>query len=87
MRSDKSRLPYRSIQIGLGEKISRQWAEEWIVSIEDVTGKALGLWDAVKEGRSREELLAMGLLMEEGVYEVSDELRGFLKMDEGMKIS
>ena len=57
------------------------------MSIEDVTGKALGLRDAVKEGRSREELLAMGLLMEEGVYEVSDELRGFLKMDEGMKIS
>ena len=34
-------LGYRSTQIGIGEKLSRKWAEEWIESIEDVTDKAL----------------------------------------------
>jgi hypothetical protein len=30
-------LPYRSLQLGLGRKVSRAYATEWIARIEDVT--------------------------------------------------
>jgi hypothetical protein len=43
-------LPYRSIQIGIGEALSQKWVEEWIESIEDVTEKALGLMGGCGEG-------------------------------------
>ena len=84
-------LPYRSIQIGIGEKLSRKWAEEWIESIEDVTeraGRLKELVDAVREGEgkrkrwSEEELVSKGTLPVERVYEVPGELREVLRMDE-----
>lgn len=37
------RLPHRSIQIGIPAALSEQWADEWIVSIEDVTQTARNL--------------------------------------------
>jgi hypothetical protein len=85
-------LPYRSIQIGIGggdDELKRQWAEEWIVGIEDVTEKAKGLLEAVreKEGEGRrlgvEEAVKRGLMPEERVYEVDDEVRKILQMEEG----
>ncbi|TVY33718.1 hypothetical protein LSUB1_G007453 [Lachnellula subtilissima] len=55
-------LSYRSIQIGIGEKISRKWAEEWIESIEDVTDKALGLKKKLEDSSciNAEELIEGG---------------------------
>jgi hypothetical protein len=82
-------LKYRSIQIGIGEKLSRKWAEEWIESIEDVTERALELknlkeeLDEKGEMMLEEELLReRGLLPLEREYEVSEHLRKILQMDE-----
>jgi hypothetical protein len=77
-------LPYRSIQIGISGKVKEKWVTEWIVGIEDVTEKALGLMGEVKrkEKASQEELEALGYWPEEKVYEVDVELRGVLMMDE-----
>jgi len=79
-------LPYRSIQIGIGQALSKQWAEEWIESIEDVTERALMLKEeADKErwwvGKSWERFVEMGCMVDEKVYEIPDELRTILKMD------
>ncbi|KAG0652847.1 hypothetical protein D0Z07_0602 [Hyphodiscus hymeniophilus] len=77
---------YRSIQIGIGEGLSRKWAEEWIVGIEDVTERALGLKRAVarkvENDWSEEALIGEGWLPKERVYEVPKELRRALRMDE-----
>jgi hypothetical protein len=82
-------LKHRSIQIGIGEKLSRKWAEEWIESIEDVTERALELknlkeeLDEKGEMMLEEELLReRGLLPLEREYEVSEHLRKILQMDE-----
>lgn len=76
-------LPYRSIQIGIGGEMSRKWAEEYVGSIEDVTGTAHALKKALEEKAEvkEEELVKMGLMPVEKVYEVSEDLRGVLKMD------
>lgn len=76
-------LPYRSIQIGIGQGICRKWVDEWIVSIEDVTEMALGLKEAFgkEKGIKVEELVERGLVPLERVYNVSDELRRILQME------
>ncbi|KAL9137623.1 MAG: hypothetical protein Q9175_001174 [Cornicularia normoerica] len=71
-------LPYRSIQIGISGKVSKIWAEEWIVGIEDVTEKARRLKEAVK----LEERVEGVLMPEERVYDVPEELRKLLQIDE-----
>ncbi|CZR63269.1 uncharacterized protein PAC_13166 [Phialocephala subalpina] len=79
---------YRSLQVGIGRGMSKKWVEEWVLGIEDVTEMARKLKEAVdgaKERREKlgvEELVKMGCLPEERVYEVDGELRGALKMDE-----
>ncbi|EFY90927.1 hypothetical protein J3459_007371 [Metarhizium acridum] len=76
-------LPYRSIQIGIPASLSQKWAEEWITEIEDVTEKARGL-KAVLDERgdvTREELVDMGYVPEERVFEVSQDIRERLAMD------
>ena len=77
-------LQYRSIQIGIGQGICRKWVEEWVVSIEDVTEMALGLKEVVEKekGIRVEELVERGLMPLQRVYEVSDELRRILRMDD-----
>jgi len=79
-------LDYRSIQIGISGKICRRWAEEWIESVEDVTDKAREmkkvLDEDVRNEMEVEELEGRGLMHAERVYEVPDELRKVLKMDE-----
>lgn len=79
---------YRSLQVGIGSGLARKWVEEWVVGIEDVTEMARGLKrevDGMRERREKlgvEELVRIGVLPEESVYAVDDELRGVLKMDE-----
>ena len=77
-------LPYRSIQIGIGPDISSKWAEEWVDRIEDVTEKARDLKrlvDAESEVKV-EDLVNMGLMPVESVYDVGEDLRGILEIDE-----
>ena len=75
-------MPYRSIQIGIGPALSRKWADEWIVSIEDVTGRALGLRDAISRGETVEQVIDGGWMPVERVFEVDEELRTVLRMNE-----
>ena len=76
-------LPYRSIQIGISGAVGRVWTGEWIAGIEDVTEKARRLKEVVEKGGvALGELVEMGLVPEERVYEVPDELRKLLRMDE-----
>ena len=80
-------LPYRSIQIGIGPEISREWAEQWVDGIEDVTEKARGLKRLLDEKREVEvgDLVKMGLMPSESEYDVGDELREILEMDRKYK--
>lgn len=77
-------LPYRSIQIGISGKIGKVWAEEWIVGIEDVTERARALKEKVEKegGVDLGELVEGKLVPEERVYDVSEDLRKVLQMDE-----
>ncbi|KAL8755776.1 MAG: hypothetical protein Q9199_003410 [Rusavskia elegans] len=77
-------LPYRSIQIGISGEVSVKWVEEWIESIEDVTEMARGLKKALDEevDVGEEELIGRGLVPMERTYELDEELRAILKMDE-----
>lgn len=77
-------MPYRSIQIGIKSEIVKQWAVEWIESIEDVTEKALLLRDAILRNPevAVEELVSQELVPVERNYEVPAELRSILRMDE-----
>ncbi len=78
-------LPYRSIQIGIGGEMSRLWADNYIESIEDVTEKAHALRKILQEEPQvgEDELVRMGLVPQEKVYEVSEELLAILKMEIG----
>jgi hypothetical protein len=78
------KLDYRSIQMGIPNALIEPWIEKWIVSIEDVTEKAREL-KKILDGDAkigREELIRRGLVPDERVYEVSEELRVVLRMDE-----
>lgn len=77
-------LPYRSIQVGISGDVGRVWREEWIVGIEDVTGRARRLKEEIEKegGWALEELVEKGLVPEEKVYDVPDDLRKLLQMDE-----
>jgi len=74
----------RSIQIGIGPEMAKQWVDEWIVGIEDVTEKARALKkDLDEKAKTTEaELKEKGLLTDEKPYEVPDHLRALLRMDE-----
>lgn len=77
-------LGYRSIQIGISGKVSKMWAEEWVVAIEDMTEKAREM-KRVLDGEKEigvEELVARGVMPDERVYEVPGELRSVLQMGE-----
>ncbi len=77
-------LDYRSIQIGISGKVSNTWANEWVVGIEDVTEKARELERVVDEDNDIgvDELVKRGLMPVEREYEISEELRMLLQMDE-----
>lgn len=75
-------LPYRSIQIGIPRPLSTKWANEWIVSIEDVTERARELKKVVDEQPdiSVDELVKRGLVPEEKPLDVPDEILTNLEM-------
>lgn len=75
-------LPYRSIQIGIPGALSEQWANEWIVEIEDVTEKARELKRVIDERPdiTSEELMALGLVFEERPYDVPESVHTKLEM-------
>ncbi|KAF5241235.1 hypothetical protein FAUST_3917 [Fusarium austroamericanum] len=75
-------LPYRSIQIGIPGALSEQWANEWVAEIEDVTDKARELKRVIDERPdvTDEELLALGLIFEERLYNVPESVHGKLEM-------
>ncbi|KAL4730541.1 hypothetical protein ACLX1H_002577 [Fusarium chlamydosporum] len=75
-------LPHRSIQIGIPGALSEQWANEWVAEIEDVTDKARDLKKVIDERPeiTEEELLALGLIMEERPYDVPESAMTRLEM-------
>lgn len=75
-------LPYRSIQIGIPGTLSTKWADEWIVSIEDVTERAKELKKALEEQPdvSTDELVKRGLVPEEKPLDVPEEVLTRLEM-------
>lgn len=75
-------LPYRSIQIGIPGSLSSTWVNEWIVGIEDVTDKARRLKAALDERPevTTEELVEMGLVPRERVFEVPADIYDKLAM-------
>ncbi|MGV9644018.1 DUF4291 domain-containing protein [Streptomyces sp. NPDC003514] len=62
-------LPYRSLQLGLTGEASHRYADEWIVSISDVTPLAQRIHGHVRDGDLD---AARGLLPGERPYPVSD---------------
>ncbi|EPS38177.1 hypothetical protein H072_8111 [Dactylellina haptotyla CBS 200.50] len=78
--STKNKLPYRSIQIGIGRSVAETWAQDMILSIEDVTEKAQKMHEDVEAGMSEDELAEK--YIEERVYEIKDEeLRKIIRLD------
>jgi len=71
------KLPYRSIQIGIGSKICPQYLSG-IIEIQDITEAARKLKSLLDEGKDEEAKL---LLPTEKVYPLSEGLRSSLKMD------
>ncbi len=76
------KLGYRSIQIGIPISSATTWAEDWIVSIEDVTEKARALERELRETPdvSDEELVTKGLLPLEMEYRVAPQVQKALGM-------
>ncbi|WP_323181026.1 DUF4291 domain-containing protein [Streptomyces sp. NBC_01142] len=68
-------LPYRSLQLGLSGEASRRYADEWTVSITDVTEKARRIHALVRDGELE---AADRLLPEERPYPAGEELLGQL---------
>ncbi|MFE1127305.1 DUF4291 domain-containing protein [Streptomyces albidoflavus] len=58
-------LPWRALQLGLSGEAVRRYAEEWLVSVVDVTGLAHAVQERVRAG---DEAGARELLPEERVY-------------------
>jgi hypothetical protein len=69
--------------MGIPNSLIEKWIDEWIIGIEDVTERARELKTTLDEDKdtTREQLMEKGLVPEERVYEVSDELRKVLWMD------
>ncbi|MFF8911957.1 DUF4291 domain-containing protein [Streptomyces sp. NPDC015032] len=63
------RLPYRSLQLGLSGEAVRRYADEWTVSITDVTPLARQVHERVSAGRLDD---AAGLLPPESPYPSAD---------------
>lgn len=64
-------LAHRSLQLGLAGWATRAYADEWLVSVRDVTGLAHEIHDLVRAG---ELAAATALLPQERPYAVSGEL-------------
>jgi hypothetical protein len=64
-------LPYRSLQVGLSGEAVRLYCDQWIASIEDITGLAHEIGGRVAAG---DEVRAWRLLPEERPYPIPDDL-------------
>src|SRR5262249_48650213 len=64
-------LPYSSIQVGLSRHAIREFAEEWIVGVEDYTARARKIYDLLHHGQADK---AKRQLPSERMYPVSDEI-------------
>ncbi|KAK0661470.1 hypothetical protein DIS24_g2680 [Lasiodiplodia hormozganensis] len=76
------RLGWRSIQVGISGDLVVEWANEWIVDIEDVTAKAVRLKEVLDQepGVGDEELRRRGLIPEEKPYELPADVAAVLGM-------
>ncbi|MEU6823111.1 DUF4291 domain-containing protein [Streptomyces atriruber] len=72
-------LPHRSLQLGLSGEASRRFADEWTVSITDVTDRAREIHGLVREGSDDSLAAATRLLPEERPYPAGDELLAHLR--------
>ncbi|KAK6348126.1 hypothetical protein TWF718_005940 [Orbilia javanica] len=80
--STKTKLPYRSIQIGIGRNVAETWAKEMILSIEDVTEKARRMYDDVEAGMGEKELREK--YINESVYDIkNEEVKGIIRLETG----
>jgi hypothetical protein len=64
-------LPYSSIQVGLSRHLIREYAEEWITSIEDFTPRVRKIYDLLHQGQADK---AKRHLPPERIYPTSPEL-------------
>jgi hypothetical protein len=71
---------YRSIQIGISRHDCKQWIEEWIESIEDVTERAKKHKEAVDQKLTSEAIIAARLVPTERPFEVPDDVKATLRM-------
>ncbi|MFF8829666.1 DUF4291 domain-containing protein [Streptomyces sp. NPDC015131] len=71
-------LPYRSLQLGLAGEASARYADEWTVSIRDVTPLAREMHALVRGG---DLAAARALMPEERPYPAGPELLGHLVPD------
>ncbi|MEV0257133.1 DUF4291 domain-containing protein [Streptomyces sp. NPDC050732] len=69
-------LPHRSLQLGLSGEASRRYADEWTVSITDVTDRAREIHALVRDGKGVE---ASRLLPPERPYPAGDDLLAHLR--------
>lgn len=63
--------PYSSIQVGLSRHVIREYVEEWVVGIEDITPRVRKIYGLLQSGQADK---AKRLLPPERVYPVSSEL-------------
>ena len=74
---------WRSIQIGLMGDARDEWIKQGIVKIEDVTARARELKRVldVEKDIGEDDLTERGLLVEEKVFEIPEDIRTRLRMD------
>jgi hypothetical protein len=63
-------LPYFSIQVGLSRHVIREYADEWVTAIEDVTPRVRTMYDLIRAGHADK---AKRHLPPEKVYPVAAE--------------
>lgn len=75
-------LPYRSIQIGMSGALSAKWAQDMIVSIEDVTDRARKLKSVIEDEPeiTTQELVKNGLVPVERPFAVPEHVMDILEM-------
>ncbi len=72
------RLDHRSIQIGIGRHLIREYVEAWTVGLEDITPRVRKIRQALLDGR---EDHARQLLPPEHVYPLADAIRRHIVPD------
>ncbi|KAF3914593.1 hypothetical protein ABW21_db0208373 [Orbilia brochopaga] len=78
----RGKLPYRSIQIGIGRSVAEVWAKEMILSVEDVTETARRMHADVEADMSNVELAEK--YIHERVYKIkSEEVRRIIRLNAG----